>query len=69
MLELATPLPSLGCLYQQPQQGKSDSLAAKGSFTATFRSWAAHARSVGLGHLAPGSALFHIAPPPIKPPK
>lgn len=40
-----------------------------GSFRATFRSWAAHASSVGLGHSAPGSTLFHTAPPPIKPPK
>lgn len=28
-LELATSMLSPGCLYQQPQQGKSDSLAAQ----------------------------------------
>lgn len=39
------------CLYQQPQQGKSDSLAAQSSFTVTFQSWAAHASSLGVGHL------------------
>lgn len=42
---------SPGCLYQQPQQGKSDSLAAQSSFTVTFRGWATHASSLGVGHL------------------